>query len=49
MELTLVVKESANEAALSMGLKVGDPVESLATDMTTAAARITETLTAALV
>ena len=44
MHLTLERRESANEAALSIGLNVGDPVESLARDMAIAANRITDTL-----
>ena len=43
--LTLVASESAKEAALSMGLKVGDPVESLALNMIKPAPRMTKTLT----
>ncbi len=41
--LTLVASDSAKEAALSMGLNVGDPVESLATNMTRPAPRTTKT------
>lgn len=40
--------ESAKEAALSMGLNVGEPVESLAVNMTIVADKITDTLSASL-
>ncbi len=47
-QLTRVRRESEKEAALSMGLKVGDPVENLTATIATATAMVTETLIAPL-
>ena len=42
--LTLVMSESANDAALSTGLNVGDPVDSLAISITSVTTKATTIL-----
>lgn len=48
MYFTLVLRESAKDAALSMGLNVGAPVENLARSITTVMAEIAVNLRATL-